>query len=100
MAEENEHALVQAFLAWAKTKPADEEYSYMDNCGCAYAQFLIATDRAKAPNVGGSEWSDEEGDGRGIPIPRALVNSLVRFPDAFGALASRVEAALLAEPHQ
>lgn len=30
---------INAVLAWARTKDPDEEYDYMDPCGCALAQF-------------------------------------------------------------
>jgi hypothetical protein len=32
-------------LAWARTRPADERYNFIDKNACAIAQFGIATER-------------------------------------------------------
>lgn len=45
-------------LAWARTKPADEEYDYCSNGNCAVAQFLKETGRAKKPRVHPEDWYD------------------------------------------
>jgi len=44
------------FLAWAKTKPADEAFEYMNNTNCAFAQFLRDTGVCADPIVGGTDW--------------------------------------------
>jgi hypothetical protein len=56
-------------LTWARTKPADEAYSYLDNSGCAVAQFLRETGRAAKPIVySDPAWKDGE-DGYSHPYP-------------------------------
>jgi hypothetical protein len=53
----------EAFIAYARAKPADESYDYTDCEACAYTQFLRDTGRAEKPTVGPGHWSD-----RAIPV--------------------------------
>lgn len=82
-------------LAWARTKPADEEYRYSSTSGCALCQFLT---HAQIPfrGVGGAYW--RTADGACEPLPEILRIAL-RLPDyTFGGLVARLEALLPAEP--
>jgi hypothetical protein len=45
-------------LAWARMKPADEEYRYTDPGNCAVCQFLAETGRASEPRVVLNFWRD------------------------------------------
>lgn len=77
----------QDFLAWCKTKPADERYNYLNDQTCAFAQYL----RARGINfryVDGYEWRDTSGHVH--PIGEPLETLLVRA-STFGALATRIE---------
>lgn len=76
-------------LAWAKTKPADSSYCYMDNGGCALARFLVETGRAKRPHVRGYDWRD--GGGCYVSIPYKLAKALSAFPHDYGSFAKRLE---------
>ena len=75
-------SLTQQFLAWCRSKPADEEYDFTNTGACAFYQFAVE---------------------HGIPepvryyalrepiLPIQLRDPLVRYPRTFGALADRVE---------
>lgn len=96
---------IAEFLAWVRTKPADERYEYPNRGGCALCQFLSGTGRAERPTVdmysidveGG--WSD--GSLPKQPYPRELEPALsgADFGDifgdekswTFGALVTRLE---------
>jgi hypothetical protein len=83
---------VAEFLAWVRTKPADEEYDYGAPHDCAICQFLKATART-APNavIGMVYWVDVNGDARRIPfsVDKAADNGGQDW--TFGALAKRLE---------
>ena len=51
---------VQDVLAWALTKPADEEYDYCSQGDCVIARFLKETGRAADPVVIFRSWRDGE----------------------------------------
>jgi hypothetical protein len=89
-------------LAWARMKPADEVYDYLDIKVCAVAQFLIETCRSRRPNVGGdidgagAAWDDNDGNVHRVP---SLIMAAARgTPNhrTFGAFADRLEKALAA----
>jgi hypothetical protein len=82
------------FLDFCHEKPADEAYRYSDNSGCAFAQFLLASGMARQPGVGGFSWVDWETD-QWHQIPEAVRVALIPEPTTFGALADRLEAALV-----
>jgi hypothetical protein len=86
--------LKQQFIHWLETKPADEEYDYCSNNGCAFAQFLIDAGYSKSPMVA-DEWDDNEGNAH--PLPAGLDEALnycdFELPNCghtFGALRSRL----------
>lgn len=78
-------------LAWARTKPAGERYSYCDPFGCAVAQFGRDTGREYLIGVG-----DLRGEHREL---HELVNPALYGPNriewdigtTFGALVRRLE---------
>jgi hypothetical protein len=77
-------------LAWARTKPADEQYKYW--CSqCAIGQFLVATDRAREPLIG-EEWWSEGRSAQQHYIESALNEAASAKPNNFGALVARLEA--------
>ena len=47
-------------LAWARTKPADEVYYYMDNRHCAVAQYLKERGICATPCVTPAFWYDDQ----------------------------------------
>lgn len=69
-------------LAWARTKPAGERYSFVNSRVCAIAQFGLATDRPEL--VGLHSQALEE-------IDRRLLLAAVGFPFTFGAFVARLE---------
>jgi hypothetical protein len=73
-------------LAWARTKPADEEYRYEDSHYCAVAQFGRATGRPRLIGVGTSFEIDKFCPGLG----KAAVSGNLTF----GAFTKRLESAL------
>lgn len=87
---------IPEFLAWARTKPADETYSYVNTTSCALGQFLRETGRARHALVGGYSWTPwlffGLFPGRERAIPPALATALVGR--SFGALVTRLEALL------
>jgi hypothetical protein len=42
---------LRAMIAWLETKPADEEYDYIDAPRCAIAQYLQAQGRSEDDSV-------------------------------------------------
>lgn len=85
-------SLTHQFLAFCRSKPADEGYNFADTCGCAFGQFLSATGICETPYVGGFTWGNAPGDKH--PLPSAVAGALVGYPWTFGALTTRLEAAL------
>jgi hypothetical protein len=92
---------VAEFLAWVRTKPADERYEYCDPGNCALCGFLRETGRAKEPRVSPylSDWDPtagwrENGEDYSArrPYPIILESELSACDDTFGALAARLEA--------
>ena len=84
----------QEILKWARTKRADEPYNYLDKCGCAVAQFLIASGRAKSPIVHSDpSWQAREG-GPFHKYPVVVDRASCPMPNTFGAFADRLEKAL------
>jgi hypothetical protein len=75
--------MVEEFIAWLKTKPADEDYNPMSNRACCFAQFLMETGRSAAPWVGGTAYSvdgypfDEACLDKHEPIPEELQSALI-----------------------
>jgi hypothetical protein len=72
-------------LAWARTKPADETYCFLEPENCAVAQFGQATNRPELVRVG---------DLRKLPVPFAhdLWNAVISKGWTFAALVKRLEA--------
>jgi hypothetical protein len=52
---------IAEFAAFCRTK-GDGAYAYTSNCGCACAQFLLASGRAKTPHVIPGAWGERSGD--------------------------------------
>jgi hypothetical protein len=95
-------------LAWARTKPADEGYSYSngwwtpEDSGCALCQFLKDTSRADRPAIwpvqhenGDGEWA-EQGGGRRIRYPGEIEKGLMA--GTFGGLVAELEKLCPAAP--
>lgn len=80
-----------AFLAWAKQQPAEQEYNYVDNDGCAFAQFLIAAGVTDRPSVTPSFWRDSGDEIH--KVDEAANWATERRPWTFGALAERLQQA-------
>jgi hypothetical protein len=76
-------------LAWARTKPADEKYDYVDNRQCALAQFLRETEIAKDPYVIPCGYWLNGRRGRNRQFGYALNTAL--HADTFGELTERLE---------
>ncbi len=92
-----DYKFIADFAAFCRGKPADEAYDYMSCYDCACAQFLKATDRAKAPIVGGDFYIDADGH-HSFPaeVARAIHNG--REGNTFAALATRLEALIADSP--
>lgn len=71
-------------LAWARTKPADEQYDFCLPSSCAVAQFGRATNRNDLVGVG---------DLRDLPFEfsHELWSAAVEDPMTFGAFVMRLE---------
>lgn len=81
-------------LAWARTKPADEEYEYCSNDNCAVAQFLKETGRSKEPSVDPFFWTDNRGKERRIdPLIDDAATPPSMTKQTFGEFAKRLELA-------
>ena len=87
---------IAEFLAWCRTKPADEDYNYINSEECALAQFGRSTGRAELVGAGGtkllSEWDE---------LHEAL-NPIKTRPrvwgHTYGELVERLEALCPADP--
>lgn len=88
---------VAEFLAWARTKPAVDEYRYGSTTNCALCQFLRETGRGVRPVVGNNYWRADYGCAENtIPEVIALASrGNTAFcswePETFGALVERLE---------
>lgn len=76
-------------LNWARTKPADEGYDYFDAGNCAVAQFGRETGRDHLVDLSSTEID------KACP---GLDDIIIEFGWTFGALVSRLEAAVQEEP--
>lgn len=88
--------MAHQFLDFCKAKPAGEEYDYYDTRNCALCQLARDVYGIRNPRAGGSYWLDEKdpsGAEHHLPDKAELV--VARYPRTFGALASRLEAALI-----
>jgi len=86
-------SLSHQMLDFCRSKPADEEYDFLDNCGGALFQFLSNAGYPVAGVSGYGVWVDAEGN-RHQPGIDPEGDLLSDEPTTFGALASRLEAAL------
>jgi hypothetical protein len=88
----------EQFLAFARTKPADEAYNYMSNGNCAFAQFLRAQGYEN-PRVFGFDYSLSGLFGNTQPLPAALIENDSRAlqADTWGECVARLEAVLAAK---
>jgi hypothetical protein len=88
-------------LEWARTKPAGDPYSYIDNNNCALCQFLRETGRCARPAVAGHYWRDtDSGDifeQRPFPDGRMGMEYAL-MAGTFGGLVARLEALCPATP--
>jgi hypothetical protein len=66
-------------LAWARTKPADERYDYMNSCDCALAQF--------SRHIGLPIFNPRRSE---MERYQNLGKHLIAEPQTFGALANRL----------
>lgn len=79
---------IEAFAEWCESKPADERYEYMDDCGCAFFQYL--QDRGFQPaRVDGYGWYSHDGN-QYHPLPAGVEDPLCQGDSTFGALAARL----------
>jgi hypothetical protein len=69
-------------LAWARTKPADQSYSFYDASSCAVAQFGRATGRECLVGMPGKTMAQKH---------PALLQAAIGLPWNFGAFAARLE---------
>jgi hypothetical protein len=85
-------SLTHQFLAWCRSKPADEEYDYTKSRGCAFYQFLVAG-KFPVQCVIPNGWFDQDGNEHPItPVIQVALRPLGGdYCDSFGALADRVE---------
>lgn len=51
--------MLKQLLLFARSKPAEESYNFIQPGSCAIAQFLRDTGAAAEPNVGVATWSDD-----------------------------------------
>jgi hypothetical protein len=76
-------------LAWARTKPADERYCYVNSGRCAVAQFLIEKIDPEAVAFPGW-WRDSLGNSHDLD---PLIDDAAQGddgPQTFGAFAQRL----------
>jgi hypothetical protein len=80
-------------LAWARTKPADEQYYYADSSTCALAQFGMATARPQCVGLDGTKLLQALPDLKEAlnPGPTTLRRKLP-CGMSYGALVERLEA--------
>lgn len=90
-------------LAWARTKPAGEEYCYTDPFNCAMCRFLRETGRAQVPWVVWDRWGDDAAGGASHTFDRGVFDAISKRCETrsngsgmwtFGGLADRLEKAL------
>jgi hypothetical protein len=79
----------EAFADWCEKQPASNEYSYFDNRGCAFCQYLDALG-IENNGVGGKEWWAGTTEHR---LPTGVWLPLQQHPRTFGALAQRLRSA-------
>jgi hypothetical protein len=77
---------VAEFLDWARRKPADEGYCYIDSSSCALAQFGRDTGRPELVGFFGTRFLWKH-----LPL-RDAINPEDCSPHTFGALVQRLEA--------
>lgn len=80
------------FLAWARTKPADESYDVLDATACALGQFGTATGRTYLHHC----FSPEQK--LGIAGLDGALGFSLGLETTFGALVRRLEDLVPAEP--
>jgi len=81
-------SLIQ-FRDWARTKPADERYTYSNRLGCALCLFLKDTGRAVTPEVHvDGWWIDLDGPAEGHA--GKVINDAVESCETFGELADKL----------
>ena len=78
---------IPQFLAWARTKPADERYDYWDTRNCAMCQFL--RDRGLPVRAAGGDGGWEDADEQWHEAPQRI--PLAAEPHTYGALVTRLE---------
>jgi hypothetical protein len=80
-------------LAWARTKPADEEYSYWCD-QCAIGQFLVETGRQTSPDMCNTWYVADDGERVDFDdtLDDAAWGGGSYAPRTFGAFVSRLEA--------
>jgi hypothetical protein len=85
---------IAEFLAWARTKPVDERYSYCNSNRCALAQFGMATGREHLVGPGGTSLLFKSKE-----LNRAVGgdDDLADADLTFGKLAERLEALLVSD---
>lgn len=89
---------VAEFLAWARTKPADQAYCYTSNGECAVAQFLRDTGRAAEPRVCPWQWRDGL-DGAWHRFSDEIEDAVDgQAANTFGALVGRLAKARASNP--
>lgn len=81
------------FADWLGTMPADEEYDYMDNHGCAIFCYLRARGMPVS-SVDGYGWHDTNDMAHCPPEFHALDRAVVLGSRTFGAAHKRALAAL------
>lgn len=78
----------EAFAEWCEKQPADKGYDYVDDCGCAFFQYLKATG-FDVLTVSSTDWY-ERGTGRRHNLPRGADDAVSAHPRSFGDLAARL----------
>lgn len=90
----------EQFLAWARTKPEDERYDYLDNYTCPIAQYLKEHSHATTPYVvNDREFYDDAILYKKKPIMHALpkkkvivaASKALKPVNTFGHLVRRLE---------
>jgi hypothetical protein len=76
---------IAEFLDWARRKPANERYDYCDSSVCALAQFGLETGRGHLVEASGTAFLNRLEN-------RRLHEAVLRQPETFGALVTRLEA--------
>ena len=86
--------MLEELLAWAKTKPADETYTYTSPSDCALAQFIKETKKPHYVIVSPYDWTEYYSDRQRVThqIPTNLQDRLIFGCCTFGALVTRLMA--------